>query len=206
MKQSYKYLIVFCCIIIATNVNAQVGIGTSSDSEEYHDENFFTTNNITIQHIKAFEQRSIQKIRDFAGFIEIISNKSYNDSLRKQSLNSAIKLFLDENCSISGLIINSDSDPLSVTQFFNKVFNLDCSKITSTATKIKNCKELKRGSNNTYTGQYSFILSYSISNKKSKKQKTIKTRKSVGIVLKQIEKNFGNEKKMVWEVLLGNIE
>ncbi len=42
-----------------------------------------------------------------------------------------IVVFLD-------LIVNSDSNPLSVKQFFNKVFDSDCSKITSTATKIKN--------------------------------------------------------------------
>ena len=167
-------------------------------------ENTFTSNELTDFEISGFESHAIQKVKEYANYIEIISNKNFDNELREQAVLLVISIFNDEKT----LIIDIDNEittrtNVSVDEYFNLILKSNFSKISVKVSDFVISENLNSHKNH-FKGKIVFIQSTKyydknilVSQKESKKE--------VEIFLLKVEKDFGNNKSTVWKIFLGEI-
>ena len=156
-------------------------------------------------NLTGFEGRAIQKTEDFAGYLQIISNKEYDLTLRKYAKSMAIKFFYHDYYKIE------NSDPhisklkvIELNDYVNHFLNTNYTKIV---VEISNCEfkeNLNLDKSDSYTGKLKFNQTNEFYNDKIFTGKTTEL-KEVDIILVKTEKAFGKKKKSVWNVFLGDI-
>jgi len=142
-----------------------------------------------------FEGRAIQKLEDFAGYIEIISNKEYDIKLREHALTLATKLFYNSEIKIN----NSDKLLSSFT-----VLNSGYTKIVVEISNQEYVENLKQSKSDSYSGKLLFEQTNTYFGTNDIQEKS-KEKKEVDIILVRTEKEFGKKTKSVWNVFLGDI-
>lgn len=148
----------------------------------------FTSDQLSEADLYSFEKRADQKVHDLYGYLEIISNPKTEMKLRKEAKKQAMELFAYPSCTVDGMPIGKVLD--------------SCMKITTrglvpfaTTTTIIN-KLALGGDSPVYVGDLEFTLCYTSAHLIQKK---------ADFMLIKTEKQFGDEKKQVWTLLLCSI-
>lgn len=151
----------------------------------------FSSETINKSRLQAFEQRAIQKVRDFNDYLVLIADDGYDIELRKFALNSALSLFSSPASSVF-LVHVSSKKKMTIEGFLTEQLN------EKRVFHIQNIKPrqafVKLG--NSYQGQLAFEY---------REGKKAKQKAAIEIVILKIEKQFGSETRWIWEVKLGNI-
>ena len=194
-----KTTIIITILLLGTNLFSQEG-----GNNTVIDKNTFTANELSRFEIKGFENHAIQKIAEYASYIQIISNKNYDSKLRKQAIILAKKLFNNENISFTNIDTEiTKKQEIFIDELFNSIYDSKFSKISVTVSNIVVSKELKPYGNH-FKGKFTFTQAskYYKSNKLVSETELLK---EIDIFLIKTEKTFGNEKSIVWNVFLGEI-
>jgi hypothetical protein len=157
-------------------------------------------------NLVGFEGRAIQKLEDFANYLEIISNKEYDITLRKHALSLAGKLFYNDNIKIknSDKLLSSLS-VLELNEYLNSILKNGYAKITVEISNQSYIESLKQSKSDSYSGKLLFEQTNTyIEDNKVQEKKTEK--KEVDIILIRKEKEFGKKTIPVWNVFLGDIK
>lgn len=157
----------------------------------------FTADELSVNHLKAFEQRAIEKLQDLADYLRILSDKSYEDEFRNAALLQAQDLFVDhsqirlyaenEPDKINSFLMNASSDSIPRTYLFRNI-------------AVKN--SLQEAANILYEGSLGF--QYGVVENGDTVWYDAES-KIAEFYLMKTSKSFGSSEKMIWEVYLGNI-
>lgn len=168
-------------------------------------QNTMTVDRQTTYNLVGFEGRAIQKTEEFAGYLEIISNKEYEMTLRKHAINTAVKLFFRDWVNIENSDVNiSKLKIISLNDYIDLFLNTKYTKITVEITDCEFKENLKSDKSDSYKGKLEFNQTNKFYNNSSISDKTTE-RKEVEIILVKTTKEFGKKTKNVWTVFLGEI-
>lgn len=167
----------------------------------------FVSDSLKRDNITAFEERAVQKLKDYANYIEIISDKTYDYEFRLQAFDMAIKLFANQYIIIKDSILTlNGGKKYDVKSFMLKILSSDNKKITISLSDIHFSEPLKYKSKGIYEGKINFKENVSFISKNNISETKKQYNKTVRIVLTKINKDFGaNKKSSVWDVALGQI-
>lgn len=136
------------------------------------------------EELSIYETRAIQKVQDAFSYLQIITDNTIDPLLREET-GKQLLLFFAENQrpSIEKMLENIPEE-----------FNL-----STIPENIDIPVSLAQSSDNTFKGELSLKSDLAVFfNKES-------TRLQIEFTLQQIEKQFGDETELVWEVMLGKI-
>lgn len=144
----------------------------------------FESEQMDAPRLKAFEARAQQKLQDLADYIKILEDPTLDSTFRQQAMRQALALFEHE----TGPMLQG---------FYDE--ELQASKYSIQDIQVA------RPLQSTGTERYEGVLSFK-SNMTTSQGASVITPKEAVIVLKKVEKEFGDERKLIWEVLLGKIQ
>lgn len=195
--------------------NAQIlqGVDTHADLESVLEareeiigeiEKEFEAPMLQKENLIAFEQRAKEKLVDFADYINIYTNRTYDASFRDQAKKMVMDQF-DGEAKIKSSIMNPQKEETySLSSFLAEFPKLDFEFAQLMLKDIEISESLKYLNSETYTGSISFsreLLGIS-------GQDTIIVSKDldkIEIILNRTDKIFGNDTLKVWAVQLGNL-
>jgi hypothetical protein len=161
---------------------------------------------LTPSYLQAFENRGIQKIRDYLDFIAIISDKSYDTTLRKYSIAQAEKLFDNPFCMVTEKLDVKTNQKNSADAFFKRVYSTNCEKIKTGMSDAQIKQHLVMNKDSVYTGSVTIKQSMAFYDQQGKVQKTVVSNKTVSLVVRRTPKTFGKDNMLIWEVAIRGIE
>ncbi len=151
----------------------------------------FMASSLSQQQINTFQERSIQKLKDFYNYLSIISNPKFNKRLRENSKNQAKQLFYGTDCKVDGKL---------ATTYIDSCFSL-AGGVEWKATDIIVKKDMSPDVSDTSAGMYHGELSFKVV------VNSIESGTKVAqIILSKSEKMFGETKREVWSVFICSIE
>jgi len=151
----------------------------------------FTAKSVAKPQMSTFQERGIQKLKDFYNYLTIISNPSYDKRLRDNAKVQAKQLFLGGDCKVGGK---------SAYNFIDSCADLN-KEVDWKALNINVLQDMSTNTNAADTGTYHGELTY-----KESINSTISGAKTAEIVLSKSEKQFGNTKRGVWTIFICSIE
>lgn len=157
----------------------------------------FTGDNLTAPHLKAFEQRAIEKLQDLSDYLQIISDSSYSEEFRNAAILQAQDMFIDH----SQIRLVEGKEPYKVNSFLMETTR-------DTAAKLFLFKNIVVKDTLRFEAEILYEGSLSFKYGMVKKGDTIWNEQDNRIAefyLMKTQKNFGPSEKMIWEVFLGNI-
>ena len=194
MKNVEKILILLIFLLILTSEDcSNLGSETTAvktQSEFYSElENDFTTESLSPDNLKAFEERSLQMIDDLVDYLNIYADTGNAVEFRKQSRELIREMFVSEmDLDLFFNLIDIEEDKINYTirlkNHKNPVFKLESKKTV---------EGLKYSQWETYEGKNEFLVS--ILNSKVEKH-TVR----LNVNLKKVEKQFGQQSNLVWKI------
>jgi len=143
--------------------------------------------NFSVKVLEAYEENSFLKVKDLYQLLEIYSAKNSSEALQKQIKENIYSLF-KENVLVSDFFT---SDKITIEKLLEKIaskgLKFELQNIQKEAT-----------SSNFWTASYALT----ISRDKEILQKNIQQK----IYFYPEEKSFGNKRKEIWSILLGEIQ
>jgi len=151
------------------------------------------------ERLKAFEARAQQKLQDLADYVNMLKDPALDSTFRQQAMRQALALFEDENIVVS--IDTSQKNNNTANTILQELHDEQLQISKYNIQDIQVVKPLQSAGKERYEGVLSFESSLTTSRGTS-----VVTTKEAAIVLKKVEKEFGDERKLIWEVLLGKIQ
>lgn len=143
--------------------------------------------NFSIKVLEAYEENSFSKVEDFYELLEMYSDKNASNTLKKQ-LEERIDALYKENTLVSDFFT---SDKISVNKLLDKIAS------KGLKFEVKNIQKVKTFGNY-WTASYILTI--------QRDTETLQKNISQRIYFYPEEKTFGNKKKEVWSLFLGEIE
>ena len=156
-------------------------------------------------NLRAFEERSKEKLLDFNGYLTIYSTKKYDESFRNQAKKMLLDIYVDKGNSKTNLLDSPDKNNHTLDEFLEEVNNMDYDFITLNPGHISISDSLKLSENENYTGEITFsgeILGISNQDTLIISYGTHK----IGLIVHRSFKSFGNDSIKVWSVQFGDIQ
>lgn len=156
-------------------------------------------------NLNAFEDRAIEKIQDFGEYIMIYTRKDYDTAFKTQAGKMIFDLFIDNNVLIDIDLSTGMSEDLTLFGFLELLDSCEYDELTVSSQDFVLDTPLHFSGDSLYKGVVSYsnkilgvtsgdsLLIHSASNR-------------VEIIIKKVNKKFGNRSSLIWEVLLGNIK
>ena len=190
-------------LFIGLNLFAQNEIASEKNFQQL--QNTISNVNQSSFELKGYEGRAVQKIQEFADYIQIISNGEYDMTFREHALAMAKKMFYNEKVKIG----NSDKfissfKTMELNDYLNAFLKTGYTKIAVEIQDQQYVENLSQNKSNAYSGKLLFNQTSSYF-KDNLVQNSTSEKKEVDIVLQMTEKNFGKKTKSVWNVYLGDI-
>ena len=210
MSNRNRYSAFYLVILLFTSV---ISCGPSGSKNDGHDSiNKYSLQDInleldslSIRNIDAFEQRAIQKLQDLRDYFEILSDSTIETEFKNQALIMAEDLFANQDNSITFKFDeNNDSTSENVNTFFNSMQNGTFGMLSFEIHDISLIQNIQKLNDMEYRGAVNFRLIITTRQKNEPSRKS-RMRMQCEIIAKKIQKQFGKESKLVWEVFLGNI-
>lgn len=157
--------------------------------------------------LKAFEQRAVQKILDFADYLSIVSDNSLDSVFLNQANEMLISLFHNDGVNVYIDYPKSPSSrPEKLQKFLSYFWSEASPKIQIEISDFKVQDSLKITGKKNYAGEIVCLLTIQntgdgkaiISNGIYHASFEIESRKTI--------KQFGSNKKNIWEIFLGDIQ
>lgn len=168
-------------------------------------EHEFSNTTLEAKHILAFENRAKQKVRDFCNYIQLISDKSYDEKFRAHSKKTALALFNSTECTIVDSLISGEQSGIGIEDYFIKILQTNYSKIVGEATDIVLSQDLAISPLGSYFGTISYTHHLKFYDKKDRLIQAFSEKKEVGVTLSRKTKAFGDTEKIIWVVNLCDI-
>jgi hypothetical protein len=192
----FSLLILAACASIS---NEEVNFRKVSidDAKDLTIENQFVSDELSTVHLKAFEKRAIEKLRDFADYVDIISDQSYEEEFRKLAMSQAKGLFIEH----SEIKLMDGFNSRRIELFLDEVKERSINtKVLISDIAIET--QLKESIGSLFEGTLTF--GFSVLSTEHQEVNHLQKRKMEFFLMKT-PKSFGTNQKMVWEIFLGDI-
>lgn len=167
--------------------------------------NEFTADELTQQHVRAFEEKAKQILVDFSDYFNIYSDTSYDKTFRDHSLQMIFELFLSDSSTLNLLPPGQGTEEgLRLTAFFDSgiVFQNHYHRFIFDSIRISD--SLQRTDSLRYSGNLvfsqqtdSFIAPDSVA--------VFYSDRKAEIIVAKVMRPFGSDTLQVWRVFLGDI-
>ena len=169
--------------------------------------------NISTQNLANYEQQAVQKMQDLLDYITIIGSSKYNKNMREVALESVLADF-DKKAKINcDWIDQLDAATPSKEHKKGEIPNCQPQKMLKDLLEANHYETQVSYQNvtvsdglilqldGTYTGTLQYELAFKIkASEQNDFRNFLKKLGKMDFVLKRIQKKFGNEKAVVWEV------
>lgn len=154
--------------------------------------------------LNAFEERAIEKIQDFGEYVMIYSKRDYDTAFKAQAGKMIFDLFIDSNVEINIDLSNGRSEDIALIGFMEQLDSCDYNELVVSSHDFVLDSPLQSSGDSFYKGVVSYsnrivglrsgdsLLIHSASNK-------------VEIIVKKVNKRFGDRSNLIWKVFLGKI-
>ena len=155
--------------------------------------------------LNAFEERAIEKIKDFGEYLMIYSMQDYDTAFRSQAGRMIFDLFIDNNVVIDIYLCTGKLDDLLLNGLLEQIDSCEYDELNISAQDFVLNTPLYSSTDGFYKGEVTY--SNKIIGVKSGDSLLIhSTTKRVEIIAKKVNKNFGDRSSLIWKVFLGNIK
>ena len=166
--------------------------------------NYFVADTIPNTNLRAFEQRGMHKLMDYANLVEMITNKDVRKRFRKQSAKMAQQLFVSEDVFIEELgSNNSNKKTVKAKKHFKKLARAK-KHLKLDFSELQIVDHLKLVDDNLLMGSIAFKQD-ALEIEGDSIISTDVTYKQAEIIVQMVEKQFGTETEIIWTVRIGNI-
>lgn len=165
---------------------------------------FDNTQKLSSFELEGYEEHAIEKIKEYANYLEIISNKNYDKKLKESAIELTLDLFINKNSEIIFFEKDKlDKNRLKIEEYLDFFMNSEYDKITvEIETSWLNQKMTRF--KDFYLAEVEFMQTNSYyKHDKIYSEETVIFK--VDIYLKQIVKKFGDEQIKVWTIYLDDI-
>lgn len=153
----------------------------------------FTSERISTYELEAFEIRAQQKLQDFSDYMNLIADSTLDSTFREQAIRQALALFVSNNTPVAVHPKKETvEDLLHHLRYSGESWNY-------TIQSIEILHRLRPTMGQQYRGVLSFQQTLSQENGPA-------ITRQANILVKKVEKTFGEKREWVWEVFLAGIE
>ena len=161
--------------------------------------------NLSPQRKQAIDSLALEKVRDLSKYISIIGDKSTPWSDAQRVIERAVELFM-ENSEIGVSRKNSpDVNYYKVREYFDRLMQLNYSKVKIDWYKIQYVSDLVRQPDGTYVGVITIYQRFQGYNKENGLVYEDTTKKDITVYVKRKETQIGGRLIGFWDVMLGDI-
>ncbi|MFT5823680.1 MAG: hypothetical protein ACI8ZM_004942 [Crocinitomix sp.] len=192
-------------VTIALVISTVFCFGQSSQNMGTNLENDFSKSILGEENVAAFEARAKQKVEDFCNYIQLVSNKGFDEKFRQHSHKSALSLFNSDQCLINDSIVTGVDSLVTISNFLDAVFETQFHQIEGQASQIILQDELTLSEDGNYAGTISYVQTLTCFDKAGIVIEKVVENKTVGVTLNRKTKSFGTTEKIIWVVELCDI-
>ncbi|MCK9422644.1 MAG: hypothetical protein M0Q38_08605 [Bacteroidales bacterium] len=161
--------------------------------------------NLSPQRKQAIDSLALEKVRDLSKYISIIGDKQTQWSDAQRVIERAVELFM-ENSEVGVSSLNKqDVNYYKVREYFDRLMQLNYSKVTIDWYKIQYVSNLERQPDGTYVGVITIYQRFQGFDKEKGLVYEDTTKKDITIYVKRKETQIGGRTIGFWDVMLGDI-
>lgn len=162
--------------------------------------------NLSETQLADFKDKALRKTKALSGYIAIVADKKQSEIQRNRAIEEGIKLFRSESNIVEVSVLNSPNPPsrYPIRNYFIKLKKLPYAKTTITWFDLYFSTFVKRADGR-YEGVATIFQRFDGVMKEGWVYKDI-TQKKIQIILSLKTIKTGDEEKLEWEVVLGDIE
>lgn len=154
--------------------------------------------------LNAFEERAIEKIQDFGEYVMIYSNQDYDTAFKSQAGKMIFDLFIDSNVEINIDLSNGKSEDIALIGFLEQLDSCDYNELVVSSQDFFLNTPLHFSADSLYEGEVSYTNEvYGVKSGDSLLIHSASNR--VEIIVRKVNKKFGNRSNLIWKVFLGKI-
>jgi hypothetical protein len=155
-------------------------------------------------NFKAFEQRAVQKLEDLADYLKILSDTTVDIAFKEQARDMALKLFISPDNKMNIRIDNNENSVQTAGTLFKSIETGSYGLYSFDIINASVNQKLEPSGDFEYKGSIFFkLLIFKPKAGTSSIQNPYNMQCEIKV--KKVQKEFGSESKLVWEVYLGNI-
>ncbi|HNX86154.1 MAG TPA: hypothetical protein PKN12_04425 [Bacteroidales bacterium] len=161
--------------------------------------------NLSPQRKQAIDSLALEKVRDLSKYISIIGDKETQWSDAQRVIERAVELFM-ENSEIGVSSLNrQDVNYYKVREYFDRLMQLNYSRVTIDWYKIQYVSDLERQPDGTYVGVITIYQRFQGYDKEKGLVYEDTTKKDITVYVKRKETQIGGRTIGFWDVMLGDI-
>ncbi|MGB1242446.1 MAG: hypothetical protein ACPG49_07990 [Chitinophagales bacterium] len=158
------------------------------------------------EHISEFEQKALEKARDFGQYIKVIGDKNSNISDASDAIDLAIALFYDENKIVQvSSLNNTEIVNFAIERYLKRLQLLKYDKVDIEWYDVHKISDIRLGDDGKYYGVITVYQRFTGHLVDGIAYSDV-TEKNIEIILEKITKTIGGTTQDVWDVFLGDIK
>ena len=197
-----KYRSLFLAMTLTLLLSGAGSIELSAQSTNERVRTELTAEELSEANLRAFERRAVQKLRDLAARIRILSDPERDEALRERAREQVLKLFVRADVPISGFPSRNASADSNTAEGLLSALKKDPEGPVRLRIEGADCAPFQRTEEGIYRSRVSFRMVRTFPDQKQNRREA---ELEAELLLKKVEKRFGTESQQVWECLLGRV-
>ena len=158
------------------------------------------------EQIEDFKDKALRKTKAFSNYISTIADKSKEETQRNNAIDIAVKLFMNENNTVEvSSLYSKEPKRFKIRAYLNKLKTLPYTKTTITWYDIFFASNFTKRPDGKYEAIATIYQRFEGTTNEGGKYIDI-TKKSITIIIEEVEIKTGDKVDKVWEVFLGDIK
>lgn len=165
---------------------------------------FFVSDTLNDQFIRAYEVTAVQKLNDFADYLRIISDTTLEMRFRQHAAGLVKGLFITDKIELNNLSRSYPESGLNTLELLLAHSLSEGAPFPFNPVQITVSKPFANKNDSTFSGNLSFINSYILSGSRDTSE-TESVSLIIDIYLVKKLRSFGQDRIKAWDVYLGDI-
>ncbi|MCK9203061.1 MAG: hypothetical protein M0P58_01335 [Bacteroidales bacterium] len=161
--------------------------------------------NLSPQRKQAIDSLALEKVRDLSKYISIIGDKETQWSDAQRVIERAVELFMESSEIGVSSLNRQDVNYYKVREYFDRLMQLNYSKVAIDWYKIQYVSDLERQPDGTYVGVITVYQRFQGYDKEKGLVYEDTTKKDITVYVKRKETQIGGRTIGFWDVMLGDI-
>ena len=192
-----------CLIIVAFSYTAK----SQTDIEKSLFSNGDSIKELQLSEAQKFDfkDKALRKTKALSNYISTIANKSKEETQRNKAIDLAVKLFMQEDNTVEVSSLNKENKRFRIRAYLNKLKLLPYSNVEITWYDMFFASNFTKRTDGKYEATATIYQRFVGTTNEGGKYIDI-TKKSITIIIEQIEIKTGDQVATVWEVFLGDVK
>jgi len=152
-----------------------------------------------------FKDKALRKTKALSNYISTIADKSKEETQRNKAIDLAVKLFMQEENTVEVSSLNKENKRFRIRAYLNKLKLLPYSNVKISWYDMFFASNFTKRTDGKYEAIATIYQRFEGTTNEGGKYIDI-TKKSITIIIEQIEIKTGDQVATVWEVFLGDVK